>query len=236
MAAEAAFVSLETVSGGGDVVVLVPHPDDETLGCGAAIAALADRGRSVQVIVITDGSRSHPASRLFPAERLALTREAEVTEALDILTDGRGPPPVFLRYRDLAAPDGDVAAEHAAQRIVPLITDATTALWSTWEGDPHPDHGRTARIAWRIGRHLPQLSRWSYSIWGRFRTDTPDVQRDSIVQLLPNGQISRKRRAIAAHRTQMSGLITDDPEGFVMPQAEQDHFLSTPEMFLKEPP
>jgi len=233
MAEDAPNVSLETIAG-GDVLLLAPHPDDETLGCGVAIGALTDRGHRVQVVVITDGSRSHPNSKRFHPKHLAKTREAEITEALRILTDGRGPPPVFLRYPDMAAPDGDAAAELAAERIFRVVTPTTTAIWSTWEGDPHPDHGRTARITRRLSQHLPHLDRWSYPIWGRFRTDDPHIDADRLVRILAYGQQMRKRQALSAHRTQMSGLITDDPGGFVIPVAKQEHFITSPEIFLKE--
>jgi hypothetical protein len=43
---------------------------------------------------------------------------------------------------------------------------------------------------------------------------------------------ARKRRALACHRTQMSSLIGDDPEGFVMPEWMQEHFVEHPEIYL----
>ncbi len=234
LAAQAPVVPLETLSGGGDVVLLAPHPDDETLGCGGTIAALTRRGHRVHVVVITDGSRSHPNSATFPAATLAMTREAEVTEALHILTAGKGPPPVFLRYPDMAAPDGDAAAEAATCRILPLIDGDVTALWATWEGDPHPDHGRTARIARGIGRHRPDLLRWSYPIWGRFRPEDPETEPSRLVRVDVTEEIPLKRRALAAHRSQMTFLVADDPAGFVMPLDVQDHFVNTPELFVRE--
>jgi hypothetical protein len=41
-----------------------------------------------------------------------------------------------------------------------------------------------------------------------------------------------KRRALACHRSQMTRLIDDDPEGFVMSDQQQAHFLQTPEIVL----
>jgi LmbE family N-acetylglucosaminyl deacetylase len=38
-----------------NVLVVVAHPDDETLGCGATIAKLSDQGNSVRVLTFTDG-------------------------------------------------------------------------------------------------------------------------------------------------------------------------------------
>src|SRR5690606_16204888 len=44
------------------ITVIAPHPDDESLGCGGLIAALAADGRAVQVVFVTDGAGSHPNS------------------------------------------------------------------------------------------------------------------------------------------------------------------------------
>lgn len=38
------------------VLVLAPHPDDETLGCGGTICNLREKGIEVAVLLITDGS------------------------------------------------------------------------------------------------------------------------------------------------------------------------------------
>ena len=38
------------------VMVLAPHPDDEVLGCGGALAMHVDAGHHVDVIVLTDGA------------------------------------------------------------------------------------------------------------------------------------------------------------------------------------
>ncbi|MDT8855731.1 PIG-L deacetylase family protein [Paracoccaceae bacterium Fryx2] len=232
-AQDAPEVSLDDLSGGGDVVVLAPHPDDETLGCGGAIAALAARGRRCQVIVVTDGARSHPASRAWPGERLARLRADEVRRAVTILTGGRGPAPILLGYPDGAAPDGDAAAEAAAVAILPLISPSTTALWSTWAGDPHHDHGRTARIAARICRHRPDLLPWSYPIWGRFTDAADGFDPKSLMQFATAPWQARKAGAVAAHASQMTGLISDDPGGFRMIDAHQHHFITAPELFLK---
>lgn len=45
------------------LVIVAPHPDDETLGCGLLIAAAVRAGVRVAVIALTDGQASHPGSR-----------------------------------------------------------------------------------------------------------------------------------------------------------------------------
>ena len=39
----------------GPMLVFAPHPDDEVLGCGGAIAAQRAAGLPVEVIIVTDG-------------------------------------------------------------------------------------------------------------------------------------------------------------------------------------
>lgn len=229
-AAAAPGVTIHTLSNGGDVLVLAPHPDDETLGCGAAIAALTDMGRRAQVVVVTDGGQSHPASLSHPPDTLRQLRAAEVTRAVDILTDGRGPAPVLLGYPDGDAPEGD----DAVARIHAFMTPATAAVWVTWGGDPHHDHQRTARLAARLVADDPARALWSYPIWGRFDPGAAEFDPDAVVRFDTASWQPRKAAAIAAHASQMTGLIADDPGGFRMTDAHQQHFLTTPEIFLRE--
>lgn len=224
-------VSVDVLSGGGDVIVLAPHPDDETLGCGGAIAALTDLGRRVQVIVVTDGGHSHPGSTTYPRDRVCRTRADEVQKAVAVLTGGRGPAPVLLGYPDNAAPDGAVAS--AAADLIQTHIGAQTALWTTWAGDPHPDHGRTARIAAILAARHPQLALWAYPIWGRFAAQLPDFNPDLLVQFETHAWQARKATALAAHASQMTGLIGDDPNGFYMEPAMQQHFVTSAELFLR---
>src|SRR5436309_3449421 len=63
-------------------LVIAPHPDDETLGCGATIARKTAAGTSVHVVVVADGSRGHATDDLADHSGLAARREAECRAAL----------------------------------------------------------------------------------------------------------------------------------------------------------
>lgn len=60
-------------------LVFAPHPDDEVLGCGGAIALKVDAGAQVKVIVMTDGRASHNA--LISGDELVGIRHNEAKEA-----------------------------------------------------------------------------------------------------------------------------------------------------------
>src|SRR5580704_16937481 len=52
--------------GAQPLLVLAPHPDDESLGCGGLIADCQARGQPVYVLILTDGAGSHRNSREYP--------------------------------------------------------------------------------------------------------------------------------------------------------------------------
>ncbi|MCC6433831.1 MAG: PIG-L family deacetylase [Acidimicrobiales bacterium] len=80
-------------------LVVAPHPDDETIGCGATMARKRAAGTSVDVVIVCDGRHSHASSVITP-QRLAETRAAESLEACSLL--GVEPERVrFLGFEEL---------------------------------------------------------------------------------------------------------------------------------------
>ena len=70
-----------TTSGQERVLVLAPHPDDESLGCGGTMALHASAGDAVCLVIATDGGSSRAGSRSrsqmagIRAQRLKLRRK-----------------------------------------------------------------------------------------------------------------------------------------------------------------
>ena len=94
---------LDTLTGGTGLVIVAPHPDDESLGCGGVMAAASARGQAVAVVIVSDGCGSHTHSALYPPDRLRALREAETLEAVAAL----GVPAegvTFLRLPDAGVP------------------------------------------------------------------------------------------------------------------------------------
>jgi len=226
-------VPLHAVTGGKPVLILAPHADDESLGCGGLIAAASGAGHAPFVLILTDGTGSHPNSQAYPASRLKEVREQEALNAVSIL----GLPPGrlgFLGLRDTAAPmEGD--GFDAAFAAILSFAERTGAasLLSPWQHDPHCDHlaahlMASAAVARCRLRHL------AYPIWGwtlpsdtRLPGPMPGGMRLDVTNHLPV-----KRRAIAAHASQYGGLIQDDPDGFQLPSNLLDIFNRPYETFL----
>ena len=209
---------LHAITGGQPVLILAPHADDESLGCGGLIAASAAEGVLLSVLVLTDGSKSHPNSPTFPPARLIATREQETRDALTAL----GLPlerAAFLRLPDAAAPVAGPGFNAAVQAIVDAAARAgAQTILAPWEHDPHCDHEAAHLMAVEAAGQAG-LSHWAYPVWGWTLPDGHQLPNRPIEGVrLPVGQfLPAKRRAIACHRTQYTGLISDDPTGFRLP-------------------
>jgi LmbE family N-acetylglucosaminyl deacetylase len=227
-----AGTAADLLGGVKSLCIVAPHPDDETLGCGLLLLAAAERGLPVTIVCMTDGSRSHPGSATWPAHRLAAERRLELTRAVRCLAPAAKV--VWLGYPDTGLPtDGPalVAARGRLARHLPRRHDAL--ILTTWPHDPHGDHASTARLVQdaRGPDHPARL--FHYPIWGRFLEHAPAPGLDRAFLVAGDTAArARKRRALACHRTQMSSLIGDDPEGFVMPEWMQEHFVEHPEIYL----
>lgn len=203
------------------LVILAPHPDDETLGCGALLFDAAARGNPCTVVCVTDGRRSHPGSRAWPPARLAALRQAELAQAVQVLAPG-------ARTHWLGHPDCEAPSDTAAAAALSALIPQGAVLLATWEGDPHVDHQRTARLARHVAQARPDVTLWFYPIWGRFSDRPAPLRRIRAT----SAARAAKARALACHRSQMTPLIEDDPGGFVMEDWRQRHFLTQPEMII----
>jgi LmbE family N-acetylglucosaminyl deacetylase len=211
---------LPALTADGTILVLAPHPDDESLGCGGLIALAAAAGRPCAVILATHGEASHPGSRAWPPERLASRRAEEALQALDILGQPRD------RVAFLGLPDGGVpAAGDAFDAAVAMVValagrHGCATIAAPWIHDPHCDHAAVQLIARNAARRAG-LRLLSYPVWGLTLAADTDIDQPSPIAgiRLDIGAVrGLKRQAVAAHRTQHGLVIADDPAGFVLPE------------------
>jgi LmbE family N-acetylglucosaminyl deacetylase len=131
----------------GNALVLAPHPDDETIGCGLLLAKMAQNGRGTSVILATDGDRGWFSSMPRPEpDAIVQIRHREWHRALDVLAV-----PKESRFT-LGFPDGTLRdhEEEAAQRIGDLLRNLSpTKVFVTKPLDAHPDHQALARATRR---------------------------------------------------------------------------------------
>jgi LmbE family N-acetylglucosaminyl deacetylase len=215
-------------------VVVAPHPDDESLACGGLLAEACRQGLQGKVVIVSDGVGSHPNSKAYPPDRLRSLREEEARQAAAEL----GLKPEDMLF--LGLPDRFVPSEgEEAERAIDAISDCARAigaksLFVSWRHDPHCDHEASYRIARAVQRRVGGLRLFEYVVWGH--TLPPSTEVDAIggfrIQIHQEA-LEKKRRAIAAHRSQMTDLIDDDPEGFRFPQSGLARFDLPYEFFIE---
>jgi LmbE family N-acetylglucosaminyl deacetylase len=230
------FSTLDERLGSGGLVVLAPHPDDESLGCGGLIAEAGDEGRPIRVVIVSDGEGSHPASRSYPAERLRSLREEEASEAVTKLGLDPTRDLVFLHLPDRFVPSEGEGAQRAIDAIADCVgIVAARALFVTWRHDPHCDHQASYRIARIVQRCVPRLKLNEYSVWGSaLPFDAPIEESFGGFRIRIDRHLEKKRRAIAAHRSQTTDMINDDPGGFRLSASDLARFDLPYEVFFEE--
>jgi LmbE family N-acetylglucosaminyl deacetylase len=238
-------------------LVVAPHPDDESLGCGALIARCVDARQPVHLLFLTDGERA--LSRFIDPSELAPIRRREACTAatalgLDETRDVTfaGFPDDHLGDRPEAVTDAIAAAvDGAGPGVTVCVTDRR---------DPHSDHRAAALATARACRRSDTVQRlfeypiWSLEVWpivpGRMRGDrrfwmSTARARGGLEWVRHTDHVvdvtlyrSRKAAAISAHRSQL-GLLEDAATWPTLDGVRDGAFMSWlregPELFRAVP-
>ena len=228
-----------TVATFGPTLVIAPHPDDESLGCGGALALLAAAAIPAHVLFVSDGTGSHLDSPTFPPERLRAIREAEALAALARLglTADHA---TFLRLPDTAVPqEGHPDFNAAVTRFHTLLLARRPAtVLVPWRGEYHCDHVASWQLVHTAATRLsPPPRLLEYPIWLYDRTmphrppRTADV-RGWRLEITPF--LARKLAAIHEHRSQLTDLIPDARQSFRLAPTFLANFAHPWEIYLEE--
>jgi LmbE family N-acetylglucosaminyl deacetylase len=216
-------------------LVIAPHPDDETLGCGGLIATKRAIGAPVDVVFMTDGSASH--ARFMDRQALSAERRREAAAACSVLGVS-GEHVHFLAFVDGRLAD---AFDDAVERLAEIIGSASaTQLILPHPDEPERDHHAAHAIAeaaldLRAGAMDALLYPvWMWDQWPWTNPlSQPRARRGArqIVEVALRGRlgfrplhewthhldlgtvIDQKRAALDAHRTQTSS--EDRPDGWL---------------------
>ncbi len=235
--AQAIEVSLADLYHVRSCVVLAPHPDDESLGCGGLIAMLRNKGVDVTVIVTTDGSQSHPNSKMFPPDKVALIRREEVLAACTIL-DVERDKIVFLDGIDASLPSkGMYGFDPLVKQLSAILEKQEPQLILVpYELDPHCDHRATWQILNGALKNFRSTKVWEYPIWLyelAEQEDIPNLNSGELKKLNIENFLDAKIEAIASHVSQTTKMIDDDPTGFILSDDVIAHFTTNYEYFIE---
>lgn len=143
---------------GETVLVILAHPDDESLACGGTLASLADRGAKVVLLCATRGERGGPTGPVrndgLGATRIGELQDAAATLGVAeiILMDH---PDGELRWAHVSEFDADIVA--AVRRYAPvfIITFGADGLY--WHSDHIGVYERTMTALRSMGRSAPPV-------------------------------------------------------------------------------
>ena len=175
-----------------NVLVIAPHPDDESIGCGGAICRHTDAGDRVSAIFLTSGELG---LKRLAREAAWQTREAEAKAAGKILGIAEMH---FLRQPDWIL--GEAAAP-AATAVARILTDEKPQLiYVPHAHEWHPDHKAAGEILKQSlassAIAAPEIR--GYEVW------TPLSQYTVVVDI--TNVMPRKLAAIRCHLSQLADL------------------------------
>ena len=168
------------------VLVISPHPDDESIGCGGTVRKHVTDGDEVHVVFLTSGEKGGHGR----AERQTLAlRERESAAAQEVL----GVQQIEF-YRE---PDARLRVRAAAvKRLADKLRRwRPQVVYVPHDREMHADHRAAVRLvrAALKGIARPPLV-LMYEVW------TPLQRMDEIIDITPF--VAHKRRAIRAYRSQ----------------------------------
>lgn len=164
-AARVMTVALAPTHRGGDGVclVLAPHADDESFGCGGTIASRCASGGRVVIVVATDGALSDRHGR--DEREVVAVRQAEARaagQALGVDADD---------VRFLLLPDGALG-EHQrelVEELQGLVTELDPIeILVCSRFDPHPDHLALHRASLQVSTGdaaVLEYLVWAWRTW-----------------------------------------------------------------------
>ncbi|MDQ3929779.1 MAG: PIG-L family deacetylase [Chloroflexota bacterium] len=181
---------LFTPTGNDRVLVIAPHPDDETLGCGGTIALHGRAGDHVCVLIVTDGGSSRAGG--LGREEMRLLRHDEAARAMSALG------PVELMRLGLPEgkwPPGELYSALSAlmERLKPTLIYTTSCV------DFHPEHLKVARVVAHALHTLPEGVETRLRIYELQVPLTPALANMAIDISAAEGA---KERALAEYATQ----------------------------------
>ncbi|GEO11773.1 GNAT family N-acetyltransferase [Segetibacter aerophilus] len=175
------------------VLVISPHPDDESIGCGGTIRKHIVEGDTVEVIFLTSGE--HGGLGKTMADNTVILREEESKKAASILE--------LTTLNFWREPDGrfEVNNDNLQKLVDKILELEPSIIYVPHENEEHPDHKAAAQLVKEVLNLLPSSLQHKpnvlmYEVW------TPIQKFQHVVDITPYVEV--KRNAIAAYDSQCS--------------------------------
>lgn len=173
---------------GNRVLVLSPHPDDESIGCGGTLALHAAAGDPVRVIILTNGARGDMSGRFGREDYIALRRQETLSACACLGIDDV----IFLDHEDRELTHISTLVSEVVDLMDAFMPDV---VYAPSPLEFHPDHRAAADAAVQAVRLSRTPARLFYYEVGQ------PVQIDMLVDITP--VLDKKHRAILQYQSQL---------------------------------
>lgn len=172
-----------------NVLVIAPHPDDESIGCGGAICLHAERGDRVAVVFLTSGELG---LKHLAREAAWRVREGEAEKAAAILG--------IATMKFLRCPDWFVCdrVDEAATLVRPVLErEVPDLVYLPHTGEWHPDHRSALPIVLEAlqGVRIDAPRLLAYEVW------TPLAEYGHVEDI--SSVMARKLLALRCYHSQL---------------------------------
>lgn len=211
------------------VVVLSPHQDDESLNCGGTIHSLVQLGHHVQIIFLTDGSRSHLVELGISCNPTPLDliriRKVEALSACAILGVAENDV-FFLNNTDGMLSEKIEETIYSIKALLLASPPYPSIFICPHERDFHVDHQAAAIICQAVENYFSKnIPIYYFITWGEA---TPEMNH---IEVNISDYLYVKKKAIGKYKSQIS-IQYDSQTRPVLNDAMVKSFMSNAEYFF----
>ena len=219
------------LSGDRPVLVLAPHPGDETLGCGMLLAA-AFAGHGARIVALSRGADpTRPGA--CPTRSLASRRAAEVDAAVRALGGHSSDVERWEIPLGHVPTTGPVFERAVSWIEARCVSNGVRCLYASGPENAHVDHVATALIARGVAQRQPELRVLHYTLWPSSEDRDAASSADATTfRFAAERWRTRKRRAVRCHRSQLEELDAD-PRGAELRRVVTSALLDGEERFVE---
>jgi LmbE family N-acetylglucosaminyl deacetylase len=208
---------------GERVLVLAPHPDDETLGCGGTLRLLIESGKTVKVVFLTSGDKGDPEHSLSRIQKdkkdeaetpfysrrgqgnvsdgshfteYASLREKESVKALKVLG--------VSDYQFLRFPDRELHThfEDVFECVRAITSDyLPDTVYGPSIIELNPDHRATAEVSFRMQREAIADSNGGKKLRLVFYEVSTPFRPNMLTDI--TSAFGKKKKAMKAYKSQL---------------------------------
>ena len=157
------------------IIVFASHPDDETIGCGGAIARYSSEGKKIVTVIFSSGEKSSP---WLNKEYLTETRKEEIKKISKLLGTKQT---VFLGMQDMKLME-EIENPKVKKAVINLIKHfKPSTIFVHSKYDAHKDHKAVNKVVFEALDEIDKKKKikvYVFEVWNVLNENTPRIYVD----------------------------------------------------------